>query len=83
MGERLQFCRAGDDITAEITAERDADEVRVWADDGVRVAVSQDNAGAWSYAGSDFGAEPTWDIDDTFDSWRDALQSYGFTELLP
>lgn len=79
----LQFCLDEADITADIHAATDADEVRVWSieDDGVLLAVALDpDAGLWRYASSDFGGD--WVPDRTFDSWKAALTFYGFAELV-
>ncbi|BBX87969.1 hypothetical protein [Mycolicibacterium aubagnense] len=82
MSERLQFCRGDDDISSDFHAESDADEVRVWSDDGVAVAVSRNSSGRWSYAASDFGADADWDLDRSFDSWQEALEAFGFSALV-
>ena len=83
MGNRLQFCRGDSDITGDIYAEDDADEVRIWSDDnsgdsGVVVAVSASAEGKWSFAASDFGVLSSWPLDHEFDSWREALAAFGF-----
>jgi hypothetical protein len=79
MSDRIQFCRGDYDITADIYAEDDADEVRVWRDDDVLLAVSRDSSGSWSYAASDLGPSPDWDqdLDRIFPSWQDALSAFG------
>lgn len=82
MSERLQFCRDELDITSDVYAEQDADEVRVWADDGVAVAVSRDSSGQWSYAASDYGADADWDLYRSFGSWQEALETFGFSALV-
>jgi hypothetical protein len=80
MSDRIQFCRGDNDITADIYAADDADEVRVWRDDDVLLAVSRDTSGSWSYAASDLGPNPDWDIDRTFPTWQDALTAFGVAQ---
>jgi hypothetical protein len=80
----VQFCLEEADITADLHASEDADEVRVWSieDDGVLLAVAFDpDANVWQYSSSDFGPGD-WITDRTFDSWQDALTFYGFKELV-
>ncbi len=80
----LQFCLDEADISADLYAAEDADEVRVWSieDDGVLLAVAFDSdAGLWKYSNSDFGPGD-WITDRTFDSWQEALTFYGFKALV-
>jgi hypothetical protein len=79
---RLQFCHGEDDITADFHAETDATEVRVWdAGDLVCVAVAI-YEGKWKYQASDYGADPEWDIDRGFGSWREALEAFGYGDVV-
>ncbi|BBY54170.1 hypothetical protein H7J07_06030 [Mycobacterium koreense] len=78
---RLQFCHDGRDITADFHADTDATTVRVWdAGDLVCVAVSA-QPGGWGYEASDYGADPAWDIDRRFGSWREALEAFGYGDV--
>lgn len=78
----VQFCRGGDDITADFHRETDATEVRVWNADGVILAVRRSGRDdTWSYAASDFGPDPSWDTTLTFRNWQEALETYGYGEL--
>ena len=81
--DRLQFCLFDNDITGEFHREDDANEVRVWdTEDGVLVAVAESKIdGTWSFEASDYGADPSWDISAKFDSWREALDAFGYGDL--
>ena len=81
--DRLQFCHGDDDITSEFHREDDATEVRVWDDeDGVLVAVRETGSGTWEYESSDYGPDPSWDTSRTFGSWQEALEVFGYGELV-
>lgn len=67
----LQFCHEDRDITGEFHREDDADEVRVWEEDGELVAaVTRTSDGSWTTA-------PGPGTQETFQSWADALQHCG------
>ncbi|MCK0441240.1 hypothetical protein MUG78_17720 [Gordonia alkaliphila] len=74
----IQFCADDQDISSEPYRELDATEVRVWSEEGVVVAVSSGADGKWHYESSDFGPNPEWDTDGTFDSWEEALRAFGY-----
>lgn len=68
----LQFCQGQMDITGWPTRERDADCVRMWADDFCVAEVSYDQ-GAWILTGSDAGLMATDLCDTEFHQWEDAI----------
>lgn len=81
MKQRIQFSRAEDDITSELHAEEDADEVRLWDDSqsAVILAVRRDDAGRWSYGGSDVLAPSIAEMDAVYETWQEALGAFGYS----
>lgn len=79
---RLQFCHGDTDITGDFHAATDATEVRVWNDnDLVEVAVGV-HGSEWKYHASDYGADPEWDTDQGYPSWREAIDAFGYGEVV-
>lgn len=81
---RLQFISDGRDITNQMYAEVDADEVRAWDEEICLLSVKNVHAeiGApgqvWEYESSDYGHAYSDELlDRTFESWRDAFDAFG------
>lgn len=69
----LQFCQGGQDISGQMYAGQDADEIRAWTPDGTCLgAVSKDRAGKWSASSSDVVDWPSV-AHIKYDGWEAAL----------
>lgn len=74
----IQFSLDGRDITNEMYAYTDADEVRVWDGEQVVIAVQRTDTGdisTWEYAGSDMG-HALENLSGKWDTWEDAIHAY-------
>lgn len=81
--DRLQFIHGDIDITTEFHREDDATEVRVWdIADLMLLAVGCRSDGRWEFRASDYGAEPDKDMTRTFARWQDALDDFGYADLI-
>jgi hypothetical protein len=79
----LQFCLSGRDISGDPYARVDADEVRMWDDETLLLAVTDvarpgEQIARWVYSGSDVGhSYSDAQMAAEHEAWQDALESFG------
>lgn len=74
----LQFCQDGQDISGQMYAGQDADEIRAWTPDGtclgaVSKSTDHPNAGEWEASASDSVDWVTAQAAGTYQNWEAAL----------